>query len=433
MSDRDILRRLAAEWREVADQPVMAERIRLWTALKDLHAERPMVLFETWSLLGYVGEDELQCQEPANRALERHMRWVLRHAREVGDDIVVEPVWRVGWIVHGTDYGVPIEATHATDVLGDGVAYRYNHPIRSVEDISRLRPRSWSVDREGTLREVERLNRLFGDLLPVRLHGTTALHAGLTGDLFRLIGNDNLMTWVVDEPDAIHTLMAYLRDDRIAFYRWLEAEGLLGLNNNSTLVGSGSPGFTTALPSEGFSGRVRLKDLWVWMESQECAGISPRMFEEMFLPYMAEVAALFGLVYYGCCEAVHDRWEAIRRAMPHVRAVSVSPWCDQPAIARMLGREVVFSRKPRPAPISGDVADWDALRQDARETLEAARGCNLEIIYRDVYRIGGERDRLRRWVDMVRELSAGQQPEEAPGSGGGQSVSNRPSVSPITT
>ncbi|MBM3494161.1 MAG: hypothetical protein FJX72_07560 [Armatimonadetes bacterium] len=402
--DRDIIRRLSGRWMELAGQPVMAERKRLWTALKDLRAERAMVLFETWSLLDYVSESELECADPALRGIERHMRWVIRQAEEVGDDTVVEPVWRVGWQVHGTDYGVPIEAEHARDAEGDAVAYRYNHPIRTPSDVDKLRPREWRVDREGTLEWVATLERLFGDILPVTLHGTQSLHAGLTGELFRLIGNDNLMVWVYDEPDAIRRIMEYLRDDRIAQYRWLEAEGLLGLNSHWTFVGSGSPGYVTALPQNREPGSVRLSDLWVWMESQESAGISPSMFARAFLPYMADVARLFGLVYYGCCEAVHDRWDHIIEAIPNVRAVSVSPWCDMQAIAAKLGRNVVFSRKPRPAPISGEHADWDGLREDARRTIEAARDCNLEIVYRDVYKIGGDRTRLSQWVEMVRGL-----------------------------
>jgi hypothetical protein len=196
--------------------------------------------------------------------------------------------------------------------------------------------------------------------------------------------------------------MAYLRDDRLAYFDWLEREGLLGLNNNSTLVGSGSPGLTTSLPKPGGAGAPRLRDLWVWMESQETVGISPAMFEQFFLPYMAEVAGRFGLVYYGCCEPVHDRWDRVRKAIPHVRAVSISPWCDQRAMADKLGQSVVFSRKPWPAPISGAAPDWESLRQDLDETLAAAQGCNLEILFRDVYRIGADRARLRQWVEMVR-------------------------------
>ena len=49
LHDQQILLRLAGRWMELASLPVMEER-RLWTGLKDLHAERPMVPFETWTL-----------------------------------------------------------------------------------------------------------------------------------------------------------------------------------------------------------------------------------------------------------------------------------------------------------------------------------------------------------------------------------------------
>lgn len=402
MRDREVLRALAARWMELASLPVMAERKRQWTALKDLRAERPMVLFETWTLENYVEESELQCQDPGFRSVELAMRWTIRQAEEVGDDIVLEPCWRIGWHVGATDYGVPIHAGHATDVEGGNVGYRYDHPLRTPGDIDRLKPRTWCVDRAGTLEWQARLNDAFGDILPVTLHGTLGLHAGLTGDLFRLVGNDNLLTWVYDQPEAIHRIMAFLRDDRIAYHTWMEREGLLGLNNVWTFVGSGSPGYTTRLPQPDYAGAARLKDIWVWMESQETTCISPRMFEQFFLPYMAEVSRLFGFIYYGCCEPVHDRWDAIIREIPNVRAVSISPWCDKPLIAEKLGRNVVFSRKPRPAPISGPAADWESLESDAQATIDAARECNLEIIFRDVYRIGNDRTRLRRWAEMVK-------------------------------
>ncbi len=130
--------------------------------------------------------------------------------------------------------------------------------------------------------------------------------------------------------------------------------------------------------------------------------ISPRMFAEFFLPYIAEVANRFGKVYYGCCDPVHDRWELIQAQIPHIGAVSISPWCDQRIMAEKLGKDVVYSRKPKPWLISGDAPDWESLRKDVDETVQAARDCNLEIIYRDVYRIHEDRPRLRKWVDLVR-------------------------------
>ncbi len=400
--DREVLRALANRWMELATQPVMEERKRLWTALKDLHAERPMILFETWTLESYISDSELECEDPSLRGVERHLRWVIRHAEEVGDDIVLEPCWRIGWHVGSTGYGVEIRSHHAVDTSGAAIGYAFENPIKTPEDIEKLKPRNFWVNREGTLQWKERLENIFGDIIPIELHGTTGLHAGLTSDLFRLIGNDRLMVWVYDEPDAIHRIMAYLRDDRLSYFDFLEREKLLGLNNNSTHVGSGSPGFTTALPQPGYNGTPKLKDLWLWMESQETTAISPAMFNEFFLPYMADICKRFGLIYYGCCEPVHDRWDFLIQAIPNIRAVSISPWCDMQVIAEKLGRKYVFSRKPRPAPISGSSPDWDMLKKDIDETLYAAKDCNLEIIFRDVYRIGNDRERLRKWADLVR-------------------------------
>jgi len=127
--EREILRLLASRWMEIANQPVMAERKRQWTALKDLRAERPMVLFETWTLENYVTDAELQCEDPGFRGIERRMRWVIRHAEEVGDDIVLEPCWRVGWSVGASDYGVEIRSHHAEDRDGGRIGYAFDHPI----------------------------------------------------------------------------------------------------------------------------------------------------------------------------------------------------------------------------------------------------------------------------------------------------------------
>ncbi|HEY3342309.1 MAG TPA: hypothetical protein VGK81_09835, partial [Anaerolineae bacterium] len=211
-ADRAILRRLASRWMELATLPVMAERRRLWTALNDLHAERPMVLFETDFLENYVAESELECTDPYLRDQERHLRWVLRHAEEIGDDMVVEPFYRLYWEIDWPSYGVPLHAEHAIDGQGGQVAYVYEHPLQTPDDVARLKPRTWHVDRESTQRHYEQLAGIFGDILPVILHGSGALHSGLTQDLFKLIGNDNLMMWTFDAPEALHQVMTYLRD-----------------------------------------------------------------------------------------------------------------------------------------------------------------------------------------------------------------------------
>ncbi len=76
-------------------------------------------------------------------------------------------------------------------------------------------------------------------------------------------------------------------------------------------------------------------------------------------------------------------------------------------MGEMLGKKYVYSRKPTPAYISGPSPYWDLLEKDVRDTLAAAKDCNLEICYRDIYTINGDRPRLRRWVEMTRSLMMG--------------------------
>lgn len=304
--------------------------------------------------------------------------------------------------MHGNRCGIDLPAYHATDIEGGSNGYTFDHPVKTPEDVERLRSQTWRFDRKSTNQRFEESSEILSGVIPVVMHGTTGLHLGMTNDAFKLLGNERLHMWPYNEPDAMQELMAYLSNDRIRYHQRLESQGLLGTNNNGNIVGSGSPGFVTGLPEFNPPGETRLKDCWVWCELQETSAVSPRMFAEVFLPHMARAAKLFGLVYYGCCDGVHDRWEFIRKAIPNVRAVSVSPWCDLKAIAEHLGKDYVFSRKPVPGHISGPSPNWEALEKDLDATLDAARDCNLEIVFRDVYRTRQDVARLAKWVALVR-------------------------------
>ena len=94
-------------------------------------------------------------------------------------------------------------------------------------------------------------------------------------------------------------------------------KGLCSQNTDTWMPCPGSYGFVSDLPERtATAGRCALQDCWCWTDSQESAPISPAMFEEFFLPYIAEVTRPFGLTYYGCCEAVHDRFERIAKGHP---------------------------------------------------------------------------------------------------------------------
>jgi hypothetical protein len=399
-NEKNVLRDLAAKWMELAHLPVMKERRKLWTALKDLQANRPMVLVETYGIENYVSDNELQCNDAWLKEVEKDLRRTIRHVEEIGDDIVILPEYRIEWIIEEPDYGVPIEIIH-TDISGGEI---YKNNFKSVEDIKKLKCRKFTVERNKTLLKKSMLEDIVGDILPVKAHGLKCIGAGLTFPIFQLLGMEKMMMWIYDEPEALHLILQYLLDDRKSRFEWMEQENLLDNNNDSAFVGSGSPGFVSSLPASDYSGKVRRKDLWLFCESQETLNVSPQKFKEIFLPYLAQACKDFGLIYYGCCEPVHDRWQYITEAIPNIRAVSISPWCDLFKMGEMLGKNIVFSRKPNPVYISGKEAEWDLLRKDIVDTYNAAQGCNLEIIYRDLYQINNDRDRLSRWVRMARSI-----------------------------
>jgi hypothetical protein len=416
--DIGVIRGLAEKWKEHASDPVMAERKRQWRALHDLSPERPMILFETGSVDGFVMPSELLCQDPFLRAVERNMRETVRHAEEVGDDVVVEPYFRFGWQVPLPDFGVSVEQKPALMPNSEtSLGYTFNFPIRTPADVSKLRTRTFSVDRQKTARFRGMLEDSMGDILPVRVGNYDPFIGdsgdegfcgnfffGLTWQMYRFIGNDGLLYWVYDAPDAIHRMMSYLRDDKAALFRFMEKEGLLDINTDTQMAGPRAYGYVSGLPDAGSAGPVKLKDLWGWAESQESINISPAMFKEFVLPYLADLSAMFGLVYYGCCEPVHDRLDLIMKAVPNLRSVSVSGWSDLEKVAEMLGRKYVYSRKPTPALVSGANPPWDLARKDMEKTRAATKGCNVEILFRDLYTVNHERSRIGEWVRMAKSV-----------------------------
>lgn len=419
--DRAVIRELAAKRMEFASLPVMQERKRLWKAVHDLKAERPVILFETDWIEGFVEDREILCEDPFLRSVERSMRITLRHAEELGDDIVIEPYYRLGWRMAFSDYGVPVEIRSAV-CPKPSIAYSFSFPIAAPEDINKLRNRTIAVDREETLRRKETLEDVMGDILPMKVgnydpfvyefdvgeFGDLGFNGnfffGLTWQLYRFIGNQGLLYWVYDAPEAIHKLMSYMLDDRIAVFDYLEQEGLLALNTDNQMAGPRSYGYVSDLPESNGHEKVTLKDLWGWAESQEFESVSPDMYKEFVLPYLAKLSERFGLVYYGCCERVDDRLAMIMDAIPNLRSVSVSGWSDFAKVAEMLGIDYVYSRKPVPANISGPNPDWNALEEDMKKTYDVARDCNVEILYRDVYTTNGDRSRLGQWVDMTKAI-----------------------------
>ena len=118
----------------------------------------------------------------------------------------------------------------------------------------------------------------------MRLKGTWWWSLGLTWPAATLRGLSNILCDFVDHPDELKELLSTISRGYLAKLDYLEAEGLLSLNNDGTYVGSGGFGFTDELPQKDFAGKVRCRDLWGFTESQETVNVSPAMYEEFVFP-----------------------------------------------------------------------------------------------------------------------------------------------------
>ena len=404
-SDREILRDLGRKVLEIANSPVNLERRRLWIQLNGLRGRRPMILAEEGGVFHETAPKlECRCEDEWARGVEHGLLWRIFHFEEIADDLVIDPWLSVGWNVSISDYGVQ-KKTHRPEGEGMG-SCTWDHPIRDIaRDFHLLKPRTFSVDRDATFAAKARLEEVFDGIFPVRLTGGYWWSMGLTWPAIDLIGLENLMLYMYDDPEGLHRIMSFLHDDHLALAQWAEKEGLLSLNNRADYIGSGGHGYCDDLPQRDWKegDPVRLKDLWVLSESQETVGVGPELFEEFIFPYQLSLAERFGLTYYGCCEPVHTRWEVIKK-IPNLRAVSISPWCDQEEMAAGMGRDYVFCRKPNPTLISTERFDEDLIRDDIRHTLTAAKDCNVSFAMKDVHTVRGDLSRISRWVQLTREV-----------------------------
>ncbi len=402
--DREVLRKLGARIAEIGNTTVMNERRSLWKKLNALEAQRPMLLCELSEITDeIVPPHSLKCEGEWAKAMERRLRSQIYHFENVGDDFVIEPRITYGYKVKIGNFGFE-PVVHSGSRDGVKGSYKVEPPIRDIEEgMEKLHFRELDVDREATENERAALEHVFGGILPVEHRGWYFWTQGLTISVIDLIGLDGLMYAMYDQPEALHRLMAFMRDEQIHFLKWFEKQGLLFPNNQDDYIGSGGCGYTDLLPQKDNipCNPGRLADMWGLSESQETVGVSPDMFNEFVFQYQLPIISMFGFACYGCCEPLDKRWHVVKQ-IPNLRRVSVSPWADQEKMADYLDSKYVYSRKPNPTLVSTRYWDEKIIREDIRKSLDIAGNLNMEIILKDVHTLFKEPDRLSKWTRIVR-------------------------------
>ena len=406
--EADYLRSLADKQALYAVLPVMEERKQMWFNLNDgKPGARPPVIIETWTFdRDFMPESVYHCKSPAGRTIEKQLLRNIRNHELIDDDKVIPDSFDIRWSVNIDEYGINIPRETIKDAEGVPTGYRWMHPLKDLsQDLEKLQPAHCSVDRERTYAWRDFVQNILDDALPVCIRTGTFGSTMLTHRVIELMGMEAYFMAIIDSPDDVHALMAFLRDNSLRLMQWAEDEGLLRSNNGNQDSFGSSYNFTSQLPQTNCENQaVQLSDMWGNANSQETVGMSPKMFHEFCFPYYRDVVAPVGLLYYGCCEPAHPFWEDIAQ-LPHLKKVSISRWCDQGFMGDALrGSDIVFSRKPDPNFLSLDEKlDEDRWAAHIRETLALTNDVLVEFIIRDVYTLHGNINNAKNAVDIARQ------------------------------
>ena len=406
--DPTVLRELASEMAEIAALPQQQETISLWKALNGLEPKRPMVMADQipWHEMEVDGELALQTEDVFCRGIETRLRRQLYKWRHMPGDMVIEPVIEVGRAITGGGFGLDrVEETAVTDPDNNVVGHFYIDQLRDEEDVAKISTPHIAHDEEATARTLDTAREIFDGIVDVKVQGQEPGFAAWD-QITMWRGGENLLWDMADRPEHMHRIISRLTEAKLSELDQLEEQGLLS-SGQSTVHCSGA--YTDELPADGFdSSHPRAQDLWTRGMAQIFSSVSPAMHDEFEIEYAIPFYARFGLVYYGCCEPLHDKIDIIRK-LPNVRKISMSPWVDLEVGAERIGSDFVFSRKPNPAFLAGDAWEPEVVEADLRQTQEACarHGCPLEFILKDISTVRYEPERLWEWVDVAMRVAQG--------------------------
>jgi hypothetical protein len=420
---------LAEKVQDISAHPKQMELKQLWLDHNELRQKRIMVLCypeDAWSEL--VPPDSLSCTSPVGRIFEWHLRHLIYRWEHIGDDFPIEPIVNIPLQYQNTGWGMQskrISVSQHAAGLANGMAtpfsltgefcrvfavrpkgaYRVEPCLKDPSDIDIMKYPEIIVDEEQTKQILDVISAAIGDLLQVRVSREVDFNLSLIGTLNELRGMEQVMLDVYDRPEWLHEVMAFMTEGSLQLLKNCQRRGLLALNNNSHYTGSGGTGYTNELPSPGFNGAVRLKDCWGFATIQSATHFSPRMQLEFVLQYQAKLLSEFGLNSFGCCEVLNrENIRYILQVIKNLRRISVSPFTDLALAADELGDQYVFSWKHNPTYLLSDYFAEADMRRSIEDGVNRAKGCNMEIIMKDVLSMKQHPERLKAWVDTVRTV-----------------------------
>jgi hypothetical protein len=405
-NDVKILRELAGQYAIAASDDINNERKLLHKAVNDLHMIRPVVLIDElpWHELNGNGELTLYCEDSYLRSMEQHMRQTLYRWRYIPADMIIPPYLAVEKVIQTSGNGVNIitNATHSGQ-NNPSSAHEFVSQMQDETFIEHLHNEIISYDEEETKRRYDLVANIVGDIIPVKIIGTSWLFNTCWDDITQWHGVTNLMMDLVMRPDFMHEVASKLTD---IFLNKVDQYEKLNLLESYQPYLHSTSAYSNHIPSKDFDGvKCTAKDVWGRGAAQVFSSVSPQMREEFDITYMKKAMEPFGLVYYGCCEPLHNMIDIVEQ-IPNLRKISITPWANIDIATENIGKKYVIAHKPNPSNLAVNNLDEDVIRKELSNAIDACyrNGCSFDMVLKDISSVNSNPQNLIKWEKIAMEL-----------------------------
>ena len=403
-TEREVIRDLAKKYAEMAADSHNEETIEGWKRINGLKETGPMVRVEQlpWHELDWGEEKMVSANDkamggaPGFWPIEGRLRRAIYAWENFRADMVLLPEIAIAKTVRNCSTGPSAQVERL------GLSQHFAEQLATEEEIEALETPVIEVDPEGDQLRMEELSELFEGILPVRLSGQVR-HSGLWDLISTKISPERMLYDLIDRPDFVKLLINKFVEMENGVLDQFEEHGLLDATQGDIHC---SGGFCDDLPSKDYDGKkATAKDTWAFSMAQMFSEVSPAMQEEFDIMPLKPLLERYGLVYYGCCEPLHNKIDIVRK-INNVRKISISPWADREIAAENIHGDYVFSAKPNPSHLAWDRFDGDLVRKDLEETVEICKRHNTpcELILKDVSTIRNDPARLTEWTNIAMDV-----------------------------
>lgn len=414
--DKDILNPLVDQILNIAAEPRMGRRKRMWAdhqALRRTEKVPVCVWYEfipdpQWELM--LGRGLPKCRSPLAREMEWNLRKRLWAAENVPDDHIVWPTVTISpTIARELDWGVRFSMAGSDEKVDDPLeAKRYIPAFPDRIEPERLCFKDWLIDEKATARSVEQARELTGDRLQIAV-AYPDLGFSPFDHAVGMRGLEKLMFDVVDAPNLVHRLMDIITSAFEQHHRNREQKGWLNVvpSSDGRYTQVGFRVHCAYIPPDFEPAEPRLRHEWAYISAQTSSGLSPAMFAEFVHPYNVRLARYFPnqTVYYHGCEKLDHKLDVLA-TLPNLRRFHVSPWSSVEAAREKFRGNVVLEVHAHPGRVFFGCSPRE-MKQEVQRLVRAAGGVPLDINLSDIHSVNDDPRLLTRWAEAAQEVAAG--------------------------